>query len=134
MVPRAAALTQRCSSTWYAVPKRSTKPGVICPPRRPSVDVATRFWSRPIMALPRSPTASVRTSYAIPERTKISSVTSWPAAVSKTTSIGSWVPSGAASVAAPASTWTLVISLSNRKRVTSTSCTTESLIMNSELK
>ena len=67
-------------------------------------------------------------------RTKISSVTIRPDAVSKTTTIGSLVPAGAAEVATPLITWTLVISSSSRKRATSTSCTTESLIMNSELK
>ena len=50
MVPARAASTQRCSSRSYAAPNRSTKPGVIWPPRRPSVVVRTRCVSRPIIA------------------------------------------------------------------------------------
>ena len=81
-----------------------------------------------------SPTTSVRTSYATPVLTKISSVAITPDSVSKITSIGSWVPCGARLVAAPLITSMLVISSPSRKRTESTSCTTESLIMNSELK
>ena len=61
-------------------------------------------------ALPFSPTTSVRTSYATPVLTKISSVTIAPDSVSKITSIGSWVPCGALLVAAPLITSTLVSS------------------------
>ena len=57
-----------------------------------------------------------------------------PDTVSKITNIGSCVPCGALLVAIPLITSTLVISSSSRNRTASTSCTTESLIMNSELK
>ena len=74
------------------------------------VDLTWRFWSRPMRALPFSPTTSVRTSYATPVLTKISSVTIAPDSVSKITSIGSCVPCGALLVAAPLITSTLVSS------------------------
>ena len=57
-----------------------------------------------------------------------------PDSVSKITSIGSAVPAGAMLVAAPLITCTLVSSSSSRNRAASTSCTTESRIMNSEVK